>query len=130
TKKGYAVANEGDAVNIMFPTSKTRRGRVGKDGQAQTLEASGVNQGVVVKGNLIKKCNFYAKDNIVVSEEVFYENPFEYDYEYIEPEFRLIGEYYLLVNQDGTQEEVLIKLKEGVYETVSGVIDLDEIMIL
>src|SRR5699024_12514831 len=48
TKKGYAVANEGDAVNIMFPTSKTRRGRVGKDGQAQTLEASGVNQGVVL----------------------------------------------------------------------------------
>ena len=32
----------------MFPTSKTRRGRVGKDGQAQTLEASGVNQGVVL----------------------------------------------------------------------------------
>ena len=48
TKKGYAIANEGDAVNIMFPTSKTRRGRVGKDGQAQTLEASGVNQGVVL----------------------------------------------------------------------------------
>ena len=48
TKKGYAMANEGDAVNIMFPTSKTRRGRVGKDGQAQTLEASGVNQGVVL----------------------------------------------------------------------------------
>ena len=48
TKKGFAVANEGDAVNIMFPSSKTRRGRVGKDGQAQTLEASGVNQGVVL----------------------------------------------------------------------------------
>src|SRR5699024_10282436 len=48
TKKGYAVANEGDAVNISFPTSETRRGRVGKDGQAQTLEASGVNQGVVL----------------------------------------------------------------------------------
>lgn len=48
TKKGYAVAGEGDAVNIMFPTSETRRGRVGKDGQAQTLEASGVNQGVVL----------------------------------------------------------------------------------
>lgn len=48
TKKGFAIASEGDAVNIMFPTSKTRRGRVGKDGQAQTLEASGVNQGVVL----------------------------------------------------------------------------------
>ena len=48
TKKGYAVACEGDAVNISFPSSNTRRGRVGKDGQAQTLEASGVNQGVVL----------------------------------------------------------------------------------
>lgn len=47
TKKGYAEAYEGDAVNIMFPNSETRRGRVGKDGQAQTLEASGCNQGVV-----------------------------------------------------------------------------------
>lgn len=48
TKKGYAVANEGDAVNISFPSSNTRRGRVGKEGQSQTIEASGVNQGVVV----------------------------------------------------------------------------------
>lgn len=48
TKKGFAVAYEGDAVNISFPSSNTRRGRVGKDGQAQTLEASGVNQGVVL----------------------------------------------------------------------------------
>lgn len=48
TKKGFSVAYEGDAVNISFPSSNTRRGRVGKDGQAQTLEASGVNQGVVL----------------------------------------------------------------------------------
>lgn len=46
TTKGYAVAAEGDAVNIQFPDSKTRRGRVGKQ-MANTLEASGVNQGVV-----------------------------------------------------------------------------------
>ena len=73
-------------------------------------------------------CNFYAKDNIVVSEEVFYDDPFEYDYEYVEPEFRQIGEYYLLVNQDGSQAEVLIKLKEGVYETVRVIHDSDEII--
>ena len=30
TKKGYAEANVGDSINIMFPNSKTRRGRVGK----------------------------------------------------------------------------------------------------
>lgn len=46
TTKGYAVAADGDAVNIQFPNSKTRRGRVGKQ-LANTLEASGCNQGVV-----------------------------------------------------------------------------------
>src|SRR5699024_2844111 len=34
--------------NIQYPESGTRRGRVGK-GVANTLEASGVNQGVVTK---------------------------------------------------------------------------------
>jgi len=29
TKKGYAVAHEGDSIDLSFPTSKTRRGRVG-----------------------------------------------------------------------------------------------------
>jgi DNA (cytosine-5)-methyltransferase 1 len=47
TTKGYAVAEEGDAVNFQFPNSKTRRGRVGKQ-IAQTLEAGSINQGVVV----------------------------------------------------------------------------------
>lgn len=46
TKKGYAIAEEGDSVNFQFPNSKTRRGRVGKQ-IANTLEASGINQGVV-----------------------------------------------------------------------------------
>lgn len=30
TKKGYAEATEGDALNLKYPSSKTRRGRVGK----------------------------------------------------------------------------------------------------
>ncbi len=46
TKQGYAIANEGDAVNFQFPDSNTRRGRVGKQ-IANTLEASNINQGVV-----------------------------------------------------------------------------------
>lgn len=46
TSQGYAIAREGDAVNIAFPSSKTRRGRVGEQ-MANTLEASGCNQGVV-----------------------------------------------------------------------------------
>jgi DNA (cytosine-5)-methyltransferase 1 len=52
TKQGYAVAEEGDAVNFQFPDSNTHRGRVGKQ-IANTLEASGINQGVVDKGDSI-----------------------------------------------------------------------------
>ena len=47
TKKGYVIASEGDSVNVQYPNSKTRRGRVGKQ-IANTLEASGINQGIVV----------------------------------------------------------------------------------
>lgn len=36
TKQGYAEAVEGDSVNLQYPTSKTRRGRVGKQ-VCQTL---------------------------------------------------------------------------------------------
>ena len=46
TKKGYSGAQVGDSVNISQPSSKTRRGRVGKQ-RANTLE-TGLNQGVVV----------------------------------------------------------------------------------
>lgn len=45
TKQGYAIAEEGDSVNLEQPNSQTRRGRVGK-GVAQTLTTS-CNQGVV-----------------------------------------------------------------------------------
>jgi len=54
TKQGYAIANEGDAVNFQFPNSKTRRGRVGKQ-IAQTLEANAINQGVVTRQYRIRK---------------------------------------------------------------------------
>lgn len=37
TKQGYAVAHEGDSINLSVPNSKTRRGRVGKK-VAQTLD--------------------------------------------------------------------------------------------
>lgn len=39
TKQGYAVAEVGDSINISFPNSKTRRGRVGKS-VAQTLDTN------------------------------------------------------------------------------------------
>src|SRR5699024_6074455 len=47
TKKGYTVAEPGDSVNISFPDSETRRGRVGKQ-IANTL-LTGEEQAVVLK---------------------------------------------------------------------------------
>ena len=41
------ATKQGDSVNVSFPTSTTRRGRVGKQ-VAQTLQAGEVNQGVVI----------------------------------------------------------------------------------
>lgn len=37
TKKGYIIAEDGDGVNLQFPTSKTRRGRVIKQ-KSSTLD--------------------------------------------------------------------------------------------
>ena len=54
TKQGYAIAEQGDSVNVTYPDSKTRRGRVGKQ-VAQTLQAGEVNQGVVVGGDFDDK---------------------------------------------------------------------------
>lgn len=39
TKKGFAEATIGDSINIAYPNSKLRRGRVGK-GRANTLSTS------------------------------------------------------------------------------------------
>ena len=47
TSEGYAFALPGDSINIAFPASKTRRGRVGH-GVAQTL-LTGNEQVVVVE---------------------------------------------------------------------------------
>lgn len=53
TKKGYAEATVGDYVNLEFPKSKTRRGRVGRQ-VANTLLTSD-NQGVVTETLKIRK---------------------------------------------------------------------------
>lgn len=45
TKQGYETATENDSINLSFPDSKTRRGRVGK-GVAQTLDTN-CNQGII-----------------------------------------------------------------------------------
>ena len=46
TKCGYEVAKDGDGIYLNRPSSKTRRGRVGKE-KAQTLTTS-CNQGIVI----------------------------------------------------------------------------------
>ena len=58
TSKGYEEAREGDTINLSVPSSKTRRGRVGK-GVAQTLDTH-CNQAVIgytrdSKGNVINR---------------------------------------------------------------------------
>ena len=53
TKKGYEEGYPGDSVNLTYPNSKTRRGRVGKQ-VAQTLETQ-CNQGVILKNLRIRK---------------------------------------------------------------------------
>lgn len=49
TKKGYAIAEEGDSINLEQPNSQTRRGRIGK-GVAQTL-TTGCQQGVLARAD-------------------------------------------------------------------------------
>ena len=46
TKLGYEIASQNDSINLGFPMSETRRGRVGKE-VAQTLDTQ-CNQGVLV----------------------------------------------------------------------------------
>lgn len=54
TKKGYLTVQTFDCINLDFPNSKTRRGRVGKQ-KANTLN-TGCNQGIFINRK-IKKLN-------------------------------------------------------------------------
>lgn len=63
TKAGYAVAVEGDSINLEQPNSKTRRGRVGKQ-VAQTLTTA-PQQGVVQKTTAAAMRGRYDKDGCV-----------------------------------------------------------------
>ncbi len=53
TKQGYQLASEGDYVNITYPNSNTKRGRVGKD-VAQTI-TTGDGSAVVTENVRIRK---------------------------------------------------------------------------
>lgn len=51
TKKGYAIASDGDSIDLSFPNSKTRRGRVGN--KAKNIMTS-QNIGVFTEGQIRK----------------------------------------------------------------------------
>jgi DNA (cytosine-5)-methyltransferase 1 len=53
TKQGYSEAHDGDSVNLSYPNSKTRRGRVGKQ-VSQTLQCND-SMGVVNNDLRIRK---------------------------------------------------------------------------
>lgn len=63
TKAGYAVAVEGDSINLEQPNSKTRRGRVGKQ-VAQTLTTA-PQQCVVQKTTAAAMRGRYGEDGCV-----------------------------------------------------------------
>ena len=50
TKLGYDIAELGDSINLEYPNSTTRRGRIGKQ-VAQTITTS-PHQGAVVEAVL------------------------------------------------------------------------------
>jgi len=52
TKKGYLTIENYDSINLDFPNSKTRRGRVAKQ-KINTLN-TGCNQGIFIDGNIYK----------------------------------------------------------------------------
>lgn len=53
TKKGFSEAKPGDSVNLAFPTSQNRRGRVGK--QITNTIVTGDSQGIVTDELRIRK---------------------------------------------------------------------------
>ena len=53
TKKGYIEAKDGDSVNLSYPTSNTKRGRVGKE-VSQTLQCNDM-MGVINSEMRIRK---------------------------------------------------------------------------
>jgi DNA (cytosine-5)-methyltransferase 1 len=52
-KQGYDMAEEGDGIDLAYPQSQTRRGRVGH-GVAKTI-ATGETMGVLTKDMKIRK---------------------------------------------------------------------------
>ena len=68
-KQGFDLATEGDGVDLQYPTSTTRRGRVGHEISKTIMTSDGM--GVVVKGSLKKNlCNKLVKEGVVKGGEI------------------------------------------------------------
>lgn len=55
TKQGYAIVHEGGVVDLSFPDSQTRRGRVIEDGEISPTLDTGCEVGVVEEEARIRK---------------------------------------------------------------------------
>lgn len=68
-KQGYDLAKDGDGIDLAYPHSETRRGRVGH-GVSKTLACSDT-MGVLVEGNLkTQLCNDLVANGVVKGGEV------------------------------------------------------------
>lgn len=68
-KQGFDLATEGDGIDLQYPTSTTRRGRVGHEVSKTIMTGDGM--GVVVKSNLkTDLCNKLVEGGIVKGGEV------------------------------------------------------------
>lgn len=68
-KQGYDYATEGDGVDLQYPSSTTRRGRVGHEVSKTIMTGDGM--GVVVKTNLkTDLCNKLVEENVVKGGEI------------------------------------------------------------
>lgn len=68
-KQGYDLATAGDGVDLQYPTSNTRRGRVGH-GVSKTIMTGGA-MGVVVEPNLkTQLCNKLVEEGVVKGGEI------------------------------------------------------------
>lgn len=68
-KQGYDYATEGDGVDLQYPNSTTRRGRVGHEVSKTIMTGDGM--GVVVKTNLkTDLCNKLVEENVVKGGEI------------------------------------------------------------
>lgn len=68
-KQGFDIATEGDSVDLQYPNSTTRRGRVGHEVSKTIMTGDGM--GVVVKSNLkTDLCNKLVEEGVVKGGEV------------------------------------------------------------